>query len=383
MHDTPSDERKGLRVPSRLSVALVGPSPSSLGGVASHLDDLARALIDRGHSVTRFVWPTEGGPAPSEGHSPVIAWRNPSTLLTFWRWLDSRAAVVHFHHYDAAAFLGPLATLHGVPTVVTLHGYYAREQTILGGGRIAGPRALGWIERRAVSEADAIIAVDHRIASWCRSEHGRIPDLVLPNPLDLRQMSPQSHQGRSDILLCPRLLTPKNGVEVAVGAMAQLTTQDEKLRLVIAGDGPLFNPLKRAALALGVSERVEFLGGIPRKGVLDLIRSSFAVLIPSIPVGGVEEATSIAALETMACGIPVIASSIGGLREIIQDGVTGFLVAPNAPQEIAKIVLRLRADRQLWSRVGRMARETVVREHDWAVQIDLVEAIYERAVQKR
>lgn len=91
----------------------------------------------------------------------------------------------------------------------------------------------------------------------------------------------------------------------------------------------------------GLGERVRLLGSQPREAVLALMRRSWAVAVPSIPAHGVVEATSMAALEAMALGVPVVASDLGGLAEAIRHGANGLLVPPGDPKALAEALLRL------------------------------------------
>src|SRR2546425_7533059 len=97
---------------------------------------------------------------------------------------------------------------------------------------------------------------------------------------------------------------------------------------------------------------------------------------PSIPVVGVEEATSLFALEAMACGKPVVASAIGGLKEMIRNRENGILVPPARPDLLADAILELIRDRQLSDEIGEAARESVLDGHSWACVAAKVSAIY-------
>jgi glycosyltransferase involved in cell wall biosynthesis len=184
------------------------------------------------------------------------------------------------------------------------------------------------LEERAFASARSLIAVDHGQADILRSDFG-VPAGkidVAANGIDTAAIAALSEKPPTVDLpqpyfVVPRRLVKKNGIEVALQAMARRRSSTV---LAVAGDGPLRGELERAAAALGIAERVRFLGNLPSAALMPLIRGARGVLIPSVPIDGVIEATSLAALETLACGAPLVASDIGGLREIMARSGVGF-----------------------------------------------------------
>jgi len=181
-------------------------------------------------------------------------------------------------------------------------------------------------------------------------------------------------------LLVPRRLVEKTGVHIAIQSLAKLDKHPE-VKMVIAGDGPLRARLEKLAKTLGVSSRVLFVNSIPRDEVLRLAKDALAVLIPSVPSSGVVEATSIAALEAMACRTVVIASRIGGLAEIIEDGRTGFLVPHSDPDTLADVVNRLCQDADLHKDVGRRGFEHICKNLDRPIWFSKVRKVYESVLE--
>jgi glycosyltransferase involved in cell wall biosynthesis len=217
-----------------------------------------------------------------------------------------------------------------VPIIQTVHGPWSRE--VLMGGAAPGGSHVSYIrelETRAFAATAHLIAVDHGQAEILTVDFD-VPTrkiTVVPNGIDtaglilLAETAPRVDI-REPYFLVPRRLVKKNGVEVALRAIASLRSSAV---LVVAGDGPLRAQLQRTAAALNISKRVRFLGNLPPEDLLPLMRGARGVLIPSVPVDGVVEATSLAAMESMACGTPLLASDIGGLHEIVSQAGVGFL----------------------------------------------------------
>ncbi|RAR25943.1 glycosyltransferase family 1 protein, partial [Pseudomonas sp. MDMC224] len=133
------------------------------------------------------------------------------------------------------------------------------------------------------------------------------------------------------IIFIPRRLVEKNGVHYAIRSLLLLP---ESYVFWISGDGPFAEPIRDFSVKNGIQQRVRMLGAQPNEIVLALMHQANIVLVPSIPVHGVVEATSIAALEAMALGKPLVATRIGGLAEMIQDRITGLLYEPGSLGEL-------------------------------------------------
>ena len=184
------------------------------------------------------------------------------------------------------------------------------------------------------------------------------------------------------VLLCPRRLVPKNGVDVAVRALASIPSHCELPVLpvlVCAGDGPGRADLGQLARELGVERNVVFLGDIAYSDMPGLYAASDAVVVPSVSSHGVVEATSISALEAMASGIPVVASAIGGLTELIQDGENGLLTPEGDSDALAAAMAHLVENPGSRRRLGSAARCTAVSTYSYLTGCENLLRIYKEA----
>jgi glycosyltransferase involved in cell wall biosynthesis len=155
-------------------------------------------------------------------------------------------------------------------------------------------------------------------------------------------------------IVVPRRLFPKNGVEYFIRALP-LVSREREVEAFLIGDGPERGRLEALAKELGVSDRVDFLGKRPHGEMPGLLSSADLAVIPSLM-----EATSVAALEAMACELPVLASNVGGLPEIVNEEVGGLFEAGN-PESLARAVLDLLEGGALEGK-GAMGRKRVVEE---------------------
>jgi glycosyltransferase involved in cell wall biosynthesis len=148
---------------------------------------------------------------------------------------------------------------------------------------------------------------------------------------------------------------PEKNQEVLLTMMRRLRVARVDVHLVIAGDGPLRGQLERRAIELEIADRVHFVGAVD--DVRPLLAALDVFMLPSVAV----ESFSNAALEAMSMGRPVILSNIGGAREMITDGVEGYVVAPTElAARLPAIISQLYADRRKRLQMGVAARQRAV-----------------------
>jgi glycosyltransferase involved in cell wall biosynthesis len=248
--------------------------------------------------------------------------------------------------------------------VSTVHGPYSSHM-IEEGFLPSSPDVVkvARCEREAWCGSDAIVAVDEgqaRIVVEQGAEPRKVS--VIPNAVDVKALGklaaavPISHSSARPWVLVPRRLSPKNGVEVAVRALAQMA---QRPVLLLAGSGPERERLEKLAAQLHLEGEVVFLGALDRGMMIPMMAAADIVAVPSVPAFGIEEATSLAALEAMALRKPVVASALGGLCHLITDGANGVLIPPGDPRALASALARLMNDGGLRTQLGREARRVV------------------------
>jgi glycosyltransferase involved in cell wall biosynthesis len=280
-----------------------------------------------------------------------------------------------YHSQDTFMYPAARRAAHGRPVALTVHGPGSREVASAYDLDLEHPtvRWLREFERSAYCEADAIIAVDLPHAEYVRGFGRTGPVWVIPNFVDTRRFHPEvppaslspdvaTWVADRPLLLCPRRLVPKNGVAVAVEAMGVLADRGVDAALLVAGAGPQAAELTRRVGDLGVGSQVRLLGDVAATDMPGLTRRAALVIVPSVPSKGVEEATSISVLEAQACARPVVASRLGGLPEIVADGMTGLLFPPGDAAALATAVQRILAQPALAASLG-AAAAAGVREH--------------------
>ncbi|MHB9143835.1 MAG: glycosyltransferase family 4 protein [Symbiobacteriia bacterium] len=371
----------------RLIVATQWPYPH-VGGISTHIAALVSSLEARGHQVQVI---SDRG---RNHRDRIVGDREIAHSLA--RAITAAALTV-----DAILAQDVLAAVAArdaidwshLPVVLTVHGYLAAEAVAAGGCRVDDP-VHGFLlatEERAYQVADAVIAVDQRLQQHvARVRTGEAT--ILENAVDTASLTPPPAPVRADarrrlglgmdrlLAVCARRLTAKNGVRYAIEAIA-LVPQAVRPLLVVAGDGEERTALQRLVQDLHVQEWVSFYGAISNEAVQVLNQAADIALVPSVPVAGVEEASSLSALEAMALGVPLIASAVGGLLRV-GAGEGAVLVPPAEPQALAAAIERLATHPEIRAEQGRRGRQAVVERYDTARWADTYLQVVAQAVER-
>lgn len=161
------------------------------------------------------------------------------------------------------------------------------------------------------------------------------------------------------VILCPARLVKRKGVKYPILALLELSQKYDDLVLIYAGDGDEKNNLYNLISEYKLERSVKILGRVDSKKMSLLYNISDAVIIPSVMYKGLEEPLGITALEAMACGVPVIASRIGGLKEIIRDDYNGILIPEKSPKSIADAIVKLKENPELGKKLVKNGLDTI------------------------
>ena len=160
-------------------------------------------------------------------------------------------------------------------------------------------------------------------------------------------------------LFCAARLAPEKGIEFLIQALGLLINKGYIVNLRVAGDGPSKTSLEELARALGIADRVYFLGNLSEQEVVHELSMSDLFILPSLAEG-----IPVAIMEAMAVGLPVIATNIAGTSELVEGGKTGLLVRPADPQAIAEAVITMMQGGEFRRRAAELGRAKVEDEFD-------------------
>jgi teichuronic acid biosynthesis glycosyltransferase TuaC len=235
--------------------------------------------------------------------------------------------VIHAHFgFPDAVVVARAAERFDLRFVLTLHGDDAFRVLPM-----RGP--VGVLARRAAKRADAVICVSDQmelVAKSCLGDDARV--VVIPNGYD-DSIFRLSESPRDREMLFVGRLGPVKNVDILLRAVA-VAGPRFAFRMTIVGDGPLRLTLESLARDLGVADRVRFVGEAPRAAVASFMSRSACLLLPSR-----SEGLPLVVIEALACGTPVIASDVGGLRELVRTATAGYLVRPGDVEELAAALI--------------------------------------------
>jgi N-acetyl-alpha-D-glucosaminyl L-malate synthase BshA len=297
---------------------------------------------------------------------------------------EERLDVVHAHYaipHATAAYLArqilASAGRNGVPRVITtLHG---TDITLLGADRSYSETVAFCIQ-----QSDGVTAVSDSLKADTYRELGVTRGIrVIPNFIDCavnkrRDVTPLRAQlapAGEKVLIHVSNFRPVKRVSSVVDVFARVRRQTPA-RLILVGDGPDVPEASRLARSLGVSDDVQLVG--EQDSVVPLLSAADVFLLPSA-----QESFGLAALEAMACEVPVVASRVGGLPELVADGVSGFLHAPDDLEGMAASTLRLLADEALRRRMAEAGRNLARERYCDSKIVPLYEAYYREIIEGR
>jgi glycosyltransferase involved in cell wall biosynthesis len=206
-----------------------------------------------------------------------------------------------------------------------------------------------------------------------------LPDFVrdkavtICHGIDTRLFSPgmsDTEDSEFKVVFLGRLV-PEKAASIAIKAISIAKKQIPNITLRIVGNGPEKATLHALAKAEGVEDSVRFLGFVNHSQIPRLLRESDILCCPSLA-----DASPTVLLEGMACGLPIVATGIGGIPEILGHGSNGVLVRPNAPMETSEAFVRLFEDPEMARRLGKNARAEAERSFDWDVIAKKVVDLY-------
>jgi N-acetyl-alpha-D-glucosaminyl L-malate synthase BshA len=362
----------------------------TIGGSGAVATELGKALAHRGHQVHFIV--TDVPFRLGEFHQniyvhemdtmtyPVL--RTPPhdfTLAALMAEVISQydLEVLHAHYalpFAVSAFLArQMLDRHPVRVVTTLHG---TDVTVL-----AQDKSLYRVIKLGIDKSDAVTAVSHSLARQTRELfHTEREIECVHNFVDTNLFRPANDQslracfakaGEKVLLHISNFRKVKRILDLI--QVFDLVNRRLPSRLLLVGEGPELNAARDLVRGLDLEERVHFLG--KQDEVAPLYQASDLFLLVSE-----KESFGLVALEAMASGVPVIGSTAGGIPEVVEDGVTGFLFPVGDIADMAQAAIRLLCDDELYQRMATAARRRAVEHFSLPDKVAEYERLYARVV---
>ncbi|HSV43514.1 MAG TPA: glycosyltransferase family 4 protein [Candidatus Bathyarchaeia archaeon] len=336
----------------------------NMGGITRYILTLARELSAAGHPV--YVV-SSGGDGLAEldslgiGHFEVnirtkflLSSKILRAVPQLRRYvLEHEIDIIHAHTRVTQTLAALLSRITGVPYVTTCHGFFKAK----------------WLRRTFPFWGQRVIAISEQVQDHLKKDF-RIPDekiVLARNGIALDQFCPVSPQtkalkkkehGFQDCLVIGIIarLSPVKGHRLLIHAMEEICSRLPQARLMIVGTGKEEHALSALVRQLQLTKAISFYPSVNQ--TMEFLQVFDCFVLPSL-----QEGLGLSVMESQAAGVPVVASRVGGIPSLIEDGVDGLLVEPNRPDLLAGAVIRILQDRVLAEELARRAREKAVQEY--------------------
>ncbi|OGF34284.1 hypothetical protein A2482_00630 [Candidatus Falkowbacteria bacterium RIFOXYC2_FULL_48_21] len=371
--------------------------PPDAGGIGMVAHSYADQLTRRGHDVTVFVPRTRGNAVESKSYKVAALWPlvkfGYGALLPQLAWRLRGFDIIHLHYpFFATAFLTVLHRNLWYPKTKLVINYHMDVN--LSGWRgiyekCARRLALNYILKSAdkiiVSSEDYI--ENSRIQEFYFKNINKFYELpfgvsrrFVPEPKDGDLLAKYGLAKDDKVVLFAGGLDSAHyfkGVNYLIKAISLI--EDKKIKALIIGAGDLLADYKKLVSETKLGDRVKFADYVPADSLVKHYNLGDVFILPSI---NNSEAFGIVLIEAMACGKPVIATNLKGVRSVVDIGVNGLLVEPKNSKDIADKINLLLGNLETYSRFSRNCLETVAAKYRWATITDNLEKLYKQLLQK-
>ncbi len=345
--------------------------PPYYGGAGNVAYHNARLLWERGHQITVFTLARAGGmeisaPFPVEYLRPLLAFGNAGFAPSLSRRLRGYD-LIHLHYpfiFGAEMVLAAARRWH-IPIMVTYHNRLEETQPIKRAlfrayNRTMEPLVLSW--------ASVIVSVSH---DHFRYLFPGVPDVEVPNGVDTTNFAPGKR------LVARQIIGPSTSDPIVlfvgaldrahrfknVPALLKALAALPHITGIIAGDGNLRQEFVTLASRLGIGSRVRFVGSLTTDELAIYYRAADVTVLPS----SATESFGMVLVESMACGTPVVASDLPGVREVVLHKKTGLLTTPGSVPSLHNGIEWMVRHKEEREAMGRAGREHVVSKYSWDV----------------
>jgi glycosyltransferase involved in cell wall biosynthesis len=368
---------------SRSKILMISPAyyPSQ-GGVEVQMRLLVNELVKRGYQITIITKEISGTQKIEKTHGiHLFRLKDSKISLDVWNGFffirknseeikkiiaDERIDIIHVHHFEmSCSFVYLLKKMVDIPIISTVHTSLHIDNEYLK-LRINLKEPFRWIirilpilwfEEKSIRASDYIIAVSKNLESFCRSLRTDDHTKLMPNAINLRQFNPDVEPANYHIneftLLCPGRISPEKGQIYLVDAL-KIIREKIHAQVIFMGseDQNMGSVLKKRIRSLNLDKYVHFYPPQPYETVPAFYKSADIIVIPSL-----SESFGLTILENMALGNVVVASNVGGVPELIENGITGVLVTPADPQMLAEAIINTLTDDDLRKKIRKNAVE--------------------------
>jgi PEP-CTERM/exosortase A-associated glycosyltransferase len=301
-----------------------------------------------------------------------------------------RPNIVHAHSpaLNGAAALR-IARASGIPLVYEVRAFWEDAAVDHGTSTERGPRYLAAraLETYVLKRADAVVTICEGLRREILQRglpEGRVS--IVPNSVDLSHFggARESRDMRSELGLAGKTVLgfigsfyAYEGLGLLLRALPGVVEGIPEARLLLVGGGPSDGDLRKLTAELGIEDRVIFTGRVPHDQIPSYYDAIDVLVYPRLRMRLTDLVTPLKPLEAMARGRLVVASDVGGHRELVQHDNTGYLFRAGDADNLTSTVVELLRDRSSWARVRDSAKRFILTERSWTVGVERYRLIYE------
>lgn len=338
-----------------MQVLIISPTQTGIGGIAQHVQGLSNFLKKNGHDVDILS-------SENTFTLPIKGLKNPSFMLSAFlkTKFKKRNDIVHAHNLPSAL---PMKYSSG-KKILTLHGIYSKQVDVLH-GQTTGKISSSY-EKDALAWADAITVISRESYDYYSKLGFKVS--LVPNAINISSL-PQKKERLYDkqVIFAGRLSNEKGILDL----LEMATNLPKDTHLLILGSGPEEEKVRKV---VKLHPHVHFMGYVEKERTISLLRGSDVLVQPSLAEG-----ISSTILEAMACKTPIIATNVGGNKELLENK-SGIMIEPNSPQVILEKLLDLFSNKQKAIELSEEAFKQV-QKYDWSHVGKLYLDIYESLLQ--
>lgn len=359
----------------------------AFGGIGNYVYNLSKKLIEKGNDVTVI---TRGNIQRTNEEVidgikvfkvtllpfyPFHIWIHGIFVNKLFKSIESRYNIVHLHSPIVPVIktnLQILTTVHTLYRARTRRGLYGvhnfyslieRLQYVF----------LYSLELKLLKLSNKISTVSQtniKDLNQYRFKQHRIT--IIGNGVDEKVFYPdKKFKHKNRYILYTGRLEERKGLFDLIKCAEYVLKKHPNIKFILTGKGSLRNILEKKVKKMGLEKKILFFGYVTFEKLLQLYRNAYIHIIPSH-----YEGLPNVLLEAMSSGLPVVATNVGGNPDVIFSGVNGFLVSPQDPLEMAKIVIKLLDDTKLRNKIGKEARKTIEKHYTWDIITDRILQCY-------
>jgi glycosyltransferase involved in cell wall biosynthesis len=370
--------------------------PPHIGGIEKVADEQCRRLVKLGYQVSVLTSKTSKQSEPRAEGIKVFSYSIlnlaervgvPYPVLSFKAYKNFVEAIkkcdivhAHGHAYMSSYIACKVAQKYKKPFILTQHNTFIDYQSWLNIVEHVNDWTVG---RVVLKGSDRVITVSSKTMEYVLKLGADMSKTsVMHNGVDttfFHPMNRKENRGKlglpknKTLILTIRRLVYKNGLDTFIESASLLTRDYPYLLFIVIGKGPNRTLIEKRVRELGIGDNVRLAGFVPEKLLPLYYNAADYFVIPSSSGEGLP----LVLLEAMACGLPVIATTVGGTPEIIKDMKNGVLVPPRKPKALAETISKFLLNKELGLAIGEEARKTVEDRFTWEENVRQLRDVYD------